>query len=92
MRLPILPLKSVIISASLSIRGSSSLVKLRPVQYRQSTELLALLTALVVADAESSKGFLDGEALKDYMTSTVLSPDCTFSSYSVEFDNAVAAS
>lgn len=61
----------------------------RAVKY---SELSALLKAPVVADGESGKGFLDGEPLKDYMTSTVLTPDCTFASYSFESDNAVAAS
>ena len=55
------------------------------------SELSALLKAPVVADAASGKGFLDGEPLKDYMTSNVLTPDCTFASYSIQEDNAVVA-
>ena len=55
------------------------------------SELSALLKAPVVADAASGKGFLDGEPLKDYMTSNVLTPYCAFSSYSFQEDNAVVA-
>ena len=55
-------------------------------------ELSALLKAPVVADAESGEGFLDGEPLKDCMTSNVLTPDCTFASYSIQEDNTIVAS
>ena len=53
------------------------------------SEFAALLKAPVVADAASGKGFLDGEPLKDYVTSNVLTSDCTFATYSVQEDNAV---
>ena len=55
------------------------------------SEISALLKAPVIADAESGKGFLDGEPLKDYMTSDVLTADCAFATYSVVSKIAVAA-
>jgi hypothetical protein len=50
----------------------------KALQYR---ELVTLLHGPVVADGESGKGFLEG-TVKDYETSSVLSPDCRFSSLS----------
>lgn len=54
------------------------------------SELAALLKAPVVADAASGKGFLDGEPLKDYITSDVLTPDCNFAAYSMKTNVAAA--
>lgn len=56
------------------------------------TKLSALLKAPIIADGVTGKGFLDGEPLKDCLTTGVLAPDCAFSSYIMATgvaDNAV---
>ena len=45
------------------------------------TALSNLIHAPIVVEAESGKGFLDGEPVKDYMLTDILSADCKFSRY-----------
>lgn len=49
---------------------------------QQYSDLARVLRAPIKADGDTGAGFLDG-APEDYQTSTVLSPDCKVSTYSL---------
>ena len=55
------------------------------------SRLAALLKAPVIADGVTGRGFLDGEVVKDYTSTSILATDCAFSAYGKAGDNSIAA-